>query len=106
MNITKFSEGVKRWRSCCEELRAWAQTDYGLYGTITPRQVLQCGLDMIECELENPADLEGQPYPYWMTKVLRNMIAAAYDLGDHHGLTVYEQVSYIRRHLTQRRVAT
>lgn len=83
---------VARWRQSSEVLRARALLTEGIVGTITPRQVIRVGVDLIE-DLHN-AD---QAHAPWLPEVMRDMVSAAYEINGLIGFEVYQAVAVVPR---------
>lgn len=86
------ARNVKRWHSTHEVIRARAIITEGLVGTITPRQVIKVGADLIE-DLHN-ADQTTAP---WLIDVMRDMVSAAYEINGLIGFDIYQAVAPVPR---------
>ena len=84
----------ERWRTTHEVIRARAMLTEGLYGSITPREVVRIGASVIE-DLHN-ADEAGAP---WLIDVMRDMVSAAYEMNGLIGFDIYQAVAEVPRAL-------
>lgn len=88
-----------RWGLIAQEMRDYTILEKGLIGTISPREVLSIGCELIEHEFRTVDLMIGDPYPDYLTKVIQDMVAAAYEIGQ--GLEAYELLSKVRRTFRQ-----
>lgn len=82
----------ERWRTSHEVIRARAIITEGIVGTITPRQVIKVGADVIE-DLHNADEITAP----WLIDVMRDMVSAAYEINGLVGFDIYQAVAPIPR---------